>query len=956
MSYSKLLHSVFLFLSFASFSFSYSSFNATTPKCSMQQTVDLLNFKQSLFSINESTYDSICEDWLGSDYYPIMMNWNTSRDCCKWNGVTCDQSTGDVTGIDLSCGKLKGTIHTNSSLFNLPHLKRLNLAWNGFYPSKLPSQIGRLSNSLTHLNLSNCGFNVSMDITLLHKLVSLDLSVNVFDFIIGPHFFKELFRNFTNLEQLSLESVDISTVLPASLNLSSSLKLLNLASTGLQGIMPPSIFQLQSLETLDLSENSLTGYIPWEISLLTNLVSLRLSMNDNLRIQPHIFGGLLKNSTLLRDLSLAGVHIGSVLPTYLDIPYLKSLDLRSTGLRGILPNNILNLQYLEVLDLSQNINLTGPLPKSLVNLTRLTYLDLSGNKLNRTLPSWLFTLSTVKAIYLEDNMFSGDVPFESFALPSLERLYLSHNQLVGHIDVRTFRKLTNLSYLDLSFNNFRGDWELDTLFISLTNLRYLDLSYSGFSVTTKNDNHYVNPGLWFLKLASCKLKVFPKSFRAMNQLEQLDLSSNEIHGRIPLWAGEIGGSGFSYLNLSHNFITSLPISQWYQLIELYLQSNQIEGPFPLSICNLSNLRFLDISNNSFNGVIPQCMGNVTSSLALINFGNNRFQGTIPHVFNDCGQLEGLILNGNQLEGGVPSSLLKCQLLKVVDLGNNQLNGTFPDWLGELPNLQVLVLKLNKFHGIVGTSSSMKLSFPSLRVLDLSHNGFASQLPQKYFQNFNAMKNFVRSTRTQYLNMSGSYYSVTMSVKGQQLQFPKISIEYIIVDLSSNRFDGEIPNTIGNLTSLIVLNLSHNSFTGRIPHALGNLIEIESLDLSSNQLTGDIPENLAKITTLAVLNLSQNDLMGRIPNGPQFSTFEGNSFGGNPKLCGTPLPKKCSEPSHEPQLESDEGDAGESGFTWEVVMLGYGCGTVLGLVMGYFMLSTRKVKWFNAIADLILKRQ
>ncbi|GJW75900.1 hypothetical protein Tco_0135270 [Tanacetum coccineum] len=91
-------------------------------------------------------------------------------------------------------------------------------------------------------------------------------------------------------------------------------------------------------------------------------------------------------------------------------------------------------------------------------------------------------------------------------------------------------------------------------------------------------------------------------------------------------------------------------------------------------------------------------------------------------------------------------------------------------------------------------------------------------------------------------------------------------------------------------------------------------------------------------------------------GAQLRILKKSSRGGNPKLCGTPLPKKCSEPSHEPQLESDEGDAGESGFTWEVVMLGYGCGTVLGLIMGYFMLSTRKVKWFNAIADLILKRQ
>jgi hypothetical protein len=41
-------------------------------------------------------------------------------------------------------------------------------------------------------------------------------------------------------------------------------------------------------------------------------------------------------------------------------------------------------------------------------------------------------------------------------------------------------------------------------------------------------------------------------------------------------------------------------------------------------------------------------------------------------------------------------------------------------------------------------------------------------------------------------------------------------------------------------------------------------------------------------------------------------------------------------------------------------LGYGCGTLVGLVMGYLMLSTRKVKWFNAIADatesLVLKKK
>ncbi|GJR17499.1 leucine-rich repeat-containing protein [Tanacetum coccineum] len=496
-----------------------------------------------------------------------------------------------------------------------------------------------------------------------------------------------------------------------------------------------------------------------------------------------------------------------------------------------------------------------------------------------------------------------------------------------------------------------GELELDTLLSTLTNLTWLDLSYSGISVTTKNANHYVNPNFTDLGLASCKLKVFPNSFRAMKQLHSLDLSNNEIHGQIPHWAGEIGSTyGLYHLNLSHNFIKGLPQFQWYELMGLYLQSNLIEGPFPPSICNIRHLMYLDMSNNHFGGLIPQCFGNFASSLIMINMGHNSFQGTFPSLYDDCSILQGLILKGNQLEGEVPRSWSKCQSLKVVDFGNNHLNGTFPGWLGDLPDLQTLVLKSNNFHGHIQPSSTVESPFPSLRVLDLSYNGFIGQIPAKYFQNFNSMKNVVKiSTIPEYLNIDGNYFSFIVAVKGVDQYFPKISVDYTIIDLSNNTFEGQIPNVIGGLNSLIVLNLSHNCLTGLIPHALGNLTEIESLDLSWNQLSGEIPPSLARITTLEVLNLSQNHLVGRIPEGPQFSTFD-TSFGGNSGLYGSPLPKREHQSS--PKVEDDGGydDEEDSGFTWKVVTLGYGCGTLVGLVTGYLMLSTRKVKWFNAIAD------
>jgi len=172
---------------------------------------------------------------------------------------------------------------------------------------------------------------------------------------------------------------------------------------------------------------------------------------------------------------------------------------------------------------------------------------------------------------------------------------------------------------------------------------------------------------------------------------------------------------------------------------------------------------------------------------------------------------------------------------VLDLGNNHLNGTFPHWSANLQDLQVLVLKSNKLHGPVESSSIIKHPFSRLKVLDLSHNKFVGFLPRKYFQSFDGMKNGVNKSELKYLAI-GKLYSITIAVKGSELAFPQISVDYTIVDLSSNIFEGEIPDVIGSLHSLIVLNLSHNSLNGRIPKAIGNLSEIESLDLSCNQPT------------------------------------------------------------------------------------------------------------------------
>nr|XP_043625432.1 receptor-like protein 7 [Erigeron canadensis] len=852
----------------------------------------------------------------GSGYDPITKNWNKDIDCCNWDGVECDHSTGDIIGLDLSCGMLQGIIHPNTTLFNLPRLQTLNIAHNAFVASQFPSEIPRFSHSLTHLNISDCIFTGQMpsEISFLSKLVSIDLSNNLPGFQIQPNAFNNLLQNCSRLRELVMWYVNISLVLPAYLNISSSLESLDLSTTGLLGKLPDNIFNLPRLEKLDLSNNyNLTGQLP-----------IMTSTDNN---------------------------------------PLKWLDLSSTGLSGEIFNSTRHLKSINYLALS-NFSLVGSLPESLANLTHLITIDLSYNMLSGTLPSWLFTFPSLENIHLHYNMFTGGLPSNWLYLQSLRTLTLSGNQFDGEVNQGStippsFTQLINLSVLDLSYNKFIGIWDLDTLFLSIPNLRYLDLSYSGLSVMSNNSNWYANPAFTHLGLASCNLTIFPKSLRAMINVAYLDLSNNEIHGDVPDWAGEIGGNALSHLNLSHNSITSLPQFQWNRLEDLYLQSNMIQGTFPLSVCNMSHLHCLDMSNNSIGGSIPHCLRDI-SSLQVIDLRTNHFHGTIPSFCENHNVIGGLFLNGNRLQGALPTSLSSCESLEILDVGNNHLNGTFPGWLGGLVNLQVLILKSNNFHGRIEIPSKVKLPFPSLIVFDLSHNTFEGHLPDIYFQNFNSMKDVPKEkTYPEYLSFYGLYfYTIIVTVKGYDLQFTKILDDYMIVDLSNNKFTGDIPNVIGTLKSLITLNLSHNSLNGRIPYSLGNLSEMESLDLSWNQLTGEIPQSLAGITALSVLNLSQNHLVGRIPEGTQFGSFE-NSFGGNSGLCGHPLPKMCDPHPREPLVEVDS-DEEESGFTWRSVMIGYACGTLFGLLAGFLMLSFGRPKWFTEISDaaehMILKRR
>ena len=405
------------------------------------------------------------------------------------------------------------------------------------------------------------------------------------------------------------------------------------------------------------------------------------------------------------------------------------------------------------------------------------------------------------------------------------------------------------------------------------------------------------------------------------------------------------------------------MTQPAHLPPLVISNNRLTGEIPSTICNVSYLQILDISNNSLSGKIPQCLGNVSHSLLVMNLQMNNFQGTIADTFEKNNLLETLAFNGNHLEGKLPKSFVNCTNLKVLDLGNNKINDSFPYWLEALSDLRILVLKYNRFHGPVGNHKNNAEVFSKLQILDLSHNEFTGLLPRNYFKKLNAMitgdedKDVLQYLGLDYFTVYsqgfyfyGSYQdSIEVILKGLETALPKIPTIFTIIDLLSNKFQGEIPKVLGRLRFLRLLNLSHNSLTGHIPSALANLSTLESLDLSSKELTGQIPMQLTSLTFLAVLNLSQNLLTGPIPQGKQFSTFENNSYEGNLGLCGFPLSIKCSfdepPPPIQPSIFQEDNDSlFASGFGWKTVLIGYGCGFLFGLAMGYVVFKRGKPNW------------
>ncbi|KAI4338920.1 hypothetical protein MLD38_023925 [Melastoma candidum] len=846
-----------------------------------------------------------------------LISWNRSVE--YFDGVTCEN--GYVKDLDLTSESITEGLEGSSALFRLRHLRRLNLAYNNFGFSEIPSGISNLT-GLIYLNLSNAvvAGEIPMEISRLTRLVVLDLSslwypgTNSLKITISSRL-KFLIGNLTELRELYMDGINMSTQgLDWSEALSLSvpkLEVLSMSSCCLPGPIRSSLLNLSSLSVVQLSNNELFSPFPAFISNFSSLTSLDFS---GCGLYGEVASQVFQIPTLEELVLSYNEILGGSVPEIMVNGSLRTLVLSFTNFSGSLPESISKLRDLSVIEL-QWCSFGGSIPSSLAKLPRLTYLDLFRNEFTGPIPpftnashltnivlsynnlsgqidsvDWK-SMSNLVYLELESNSLDGGIPSTLLSHPSLKNLQLSENRFSGHLDELVDTSSSQLEALDFSFNHLQGSIPKSVLkikglkYLSLSNnkfsgllhidpielpgdLSYLDLSNNILSVnvSTTTSTGTIFPMLSTLNLASCQLTAFPDFLASQSGLSILDLSNNKISGRIPRW---IWKDNILSLNLSHNMLEDFekPLPDLPNLLILDLHANKLRGdklPLP------PTASYLDYSSNDFDHTIPSDIGRYLSFTIYFSMANNR------------------------LHGELPKSVCEAVYLQVLDLSDNNLIGAIPDCLSkDLGGLKVLKLRNNKLTGSIADAFPETCGF---RTIDFNRNRLVGQLP----------KSLGNCRMIEVLDLGNNQIEDSFPCHLKSMR--KLSV----LVLKSNRFRGDIqcPEMDGNGTweTLQIIDLSNNSFRGMPPwNIMSTWAAMKSnsnqtlldypflklsglhyqdtatitfkdqqrdltkiltwftlIDFSGNEFKGAMPETLGTLKALKFLNLSGNSFSGRIP--------------------------------------------------------------------------------------------
>lgn len=142
----------------------------------------------------------------------------------------------------------------------------------------------------------------------------------------------------------------------------------------------------------------------------------------------------------------------------------------------------------------------------------------------------------------------------------------------------------------------------------------------------------------------------------------------------------------------------------------------------------------------------------------------------------------------------------------------------------------------------GTIPDISRKMSGLSLIDLGANNFSGPVPQL-------------PTDMTTVDLSRNKFSGNIS-------FTCDNFDYLgYLDLSDNLFVGELPHC-WKLRSLVRLNLANNNFSGEIPSSIGSSQNtMQMLQLRNNHFIGELPRSLENCKYLRFIDVGENNLSG-----------------------------------------------------------------------------------------------
>ncbi|KAL2500672.1 receptor like protein 9 [Forsythia ovata] len=185
------------------------------------------------------------------------------------------------------------------------------------------------------------------------------------------------------------------------------------------------------------------------------------------------------------------------------------------------------------------------------------------------------------------------------------------------------------------------------------------------------------------------------------------------------------------------------------------------------------------------------------------------------------------------------------LLKIKDAFNHPNGSALSSWGGE--GMDCCMWENVKCDGT--TKRIVQIFLNRTKLFELVKNEGDWYLDSSLFLPFQQLQN---------LSLEGNF------LKGFQGELRSSKLEYL--DLSSNWLT-EIPS-LSAVKSLKFLNLEMNRFTNLSDHfrELTTLNNLEMLSLAYNDISGNIPMSIGALTTLKFLSFRNNELSGTLQEG------------------------------------------------------------------------------------------